>query len=182
MKKSWGHFALFVFVLALSIFVPVYILFTGSATLMPLAQAGAFVSLFVGLGLGGGTAAYVYSAERNASVNAHAQLSKAYAAVKAQPLWRTVFGFARTLAQVVLLLALGQPLFAAFVVCGLVGFVAHRGILESYFDRNPTKSRYSVKTAQGNDGKLYAAGFGVGVDANRGPWNSPHLPEGTKAV
>lgn len=138
MKKSWGHFALFVFVLALSIFVPVYILFTGSATLMPLAQAGAVISLAIGLILGGGTAAYAYGAERNASVNAHEQLAKSYAKVKSQPLWRAVFGFVRALAQVVLLLALGQPLFAAFVVCGLVGFVAHRGILESYFDRLPT--------------------------------------------
>lgn len=169
MKNSWGHFALFVFVLALSIFVPVYILFTGSATLMPLAQAGAVLSLAIGLILGGGTAAYAYGAERNASVNAHEQLSKAYAVVKAQPLWRTVFGFVRTLAQVVLLLALGQPLFAAFVVCGLVGFVAHRGILESYFDRLPANKRsYGIKTAQGNDGKLYAAGIRLGIDKRSG--------------
>lgn len=137
MKKSWGHFALFVFVLALSIFVPVYILFTGSATLMPLAQAGAFVSLFVGLGLGAGTGAYVFSAERSASLKAHAQLSSSYNRFKAMPTWRAYFSFSRQLAQVILLLALGQPLFAAFVVCGIVGLTAHYGMLAAYFDRLP---------------------------------------------
>jgi len=137
MKKSWGHFALFVFVLALSIFVPVYILFTGSATLMPLAQIGAVLELIGGLILLAGTAAYIHAVERGASIDAHNKLVKACAAIKGQPFWRAVFRFSVLLSQIVLLLALGQALFAAFVVCSLIGFVAHRGMLAAHFDRLP---------------------------------------------
>lgn len=167
MKKSWGHFALFVFVLALSIFVPVYILFTGSATLMPLAQAGAILELIGGLALGGGTAAYVYGAERKTSVDAHDKLAKSYAVIKKQPLWRSIFRFLVLLYQVALLLAIGQPLFAAFVIIGLIGFVAHRGMLESYFDRLQKSRRSPVM--QGNNGKLYPVGAGISMDENGAP-------------
>ncbi len=141
MKKSWGHFALFVFVLALSIFVPVYILSTGSATLMPLAQAGAVLSMVVGVTLGSGTAFHVYQSERRMELGSHAALVRAKVAINSRPVWRNLFSYVRHFAQVLLLLALGQPLFAAFVLCGIVGWLVHIGMLAAYFDRLPVGRR-----------------------------------------
>lgn len=137
MKKSWGHFALFVFVLALSIFVPVYILFTGSATLMPLAQAGAILVAAHGLLLALTTANNSHQAGRNASIPHHDFLVLSREDVASRRAWRDPAVVIKCLAQAILLLSLGLPFFAALAVLGLTGWVVHRGILESYFDRLP---------------------------------------------
>ena len=161
MKKSLFAVAMFVFLAALSVVVPAYILATGTATLLPFAQFGAALVGLGGAGLFGFGAAMIWRADRRADITAHQSMVKTRTLLAGIPLWRKAFVVLRTVLQVALLLAIGQPLFAAFALVGLVGVLAHRGMLQAYFDRLPASGRnYSVKTAQGNDGKLYASGFG----------------------
>lgn len=160
MKKSLAAFSAWALILALSVFVPLYILLTGTASLMPFAQAGAVAVCVIGLFLAAGAAALIVRAERKADISAHASLVKSKDAFSTFPLWRSVFVFLRTITQAVLLLALGEPLFAAFAIAGLIFMVTHKGMLDAYFDRLPRTTGYKVNLAQGNDGKMYVAGFG----------------------
>lgn len=163
MNKSLFTLATFVLLTALSVFVPAYILATGTATLMPFAQFGACLLAFGGSGLLAFGAAMIWRAERRADIVAHQSLSQTKALLSGIPLWRKAFVIVRGLIQVALLLAIGQPVFAALALTGTVGILAHRGMLQAYFDRIPASgSSYKVNTAQGNDGKLYATGVGVG--------------------
>lgn len=162
MKKSLFTLAAFVLLTALSVFVPAYILATGTATLMPFAQFGACLIAFGGSGLLAFGAAMIWRSERRADIVAHQSLLQTKTLLSGIPLWRKAFVIIRGAVQFALLLAIGQPVFAALALAGLVGILAHRGMLQAYFERLPASNlNYSAKTAQGNDGKLYASGIGI---------------------
>jgi len=145
MKKSLAAFSAWALILALSVFVPIYILLTGTASLMPIAQFGAVLAGLAGVIVACLVAATIRKAERQADISAHQALTKTRDLLEGKPLWKSGFVILRYLLQVLLLLALGQPLFAAFALSGFVGIVLHRGMLDAYFDRLPSnRARHGV--------------------------------------
>lgn len=170
MKKSLFNLVSFVFLAFLGVFVPAYILATGSATLLPVAQFGAVLAGLGGLALAGFGAAMVYRAERRADITAHASMIKTHALLSGIPAWRKVAVLVRHAIQFVLLMAVGSPAFAAYALAGLVGILIHRGMLDAYISRLP-KSKFAVsagefelRTSKGADGREYFAGIGIGMD------------------
>lgn len=168
MKKSLFNLASFVFLAFLSVIVPAYILATGSATLLPVAQFGAAFAGLGGLALAGFGAAMVYRAERRADITAHASLIKTHEILSGIPDWRKVAVLVLYAIQFVILLAIGSPVFAAYALAGLVGVLIHRGMLESYVSRLP-KSKFIVgpgafelRTSKSPYGREYLGDIGIG--------------------
>ena len=168
MKKSLFNLVSFVFLAFLSVFVPAYILATGSATLLPVAQFGAALAGLGGLALAGFGAAVVYRAERRADIRAHASLVNTHTLLSGIPAWRKVAVLVRHAIQFVLLMAVGSPVFAAYALAGLVGLLIYRGMLESYVSRLPkskfavSADRFELRTSKSADGREYSAGIGIG--------------------
>lgn len=143
MKKSVFGLAWFVFVTMLSIFVPAYVLITGSATLMPVVMAGVAVTLVGGIGAFAFAMASIYAAEKKQSVKAHEFMVSLNRENNLIPLWRKLFLVARFLIQAVLLLALGSTVAAGLVISSLVAVVLVDGMIEAYFSRLPRGARGS---------------------------------------
>lgn len=176
MKKSLFNLASFVFLAFLSVFVPAYILATGSATLLPVAQFGAAFAGLAGLGLAGFGAAMIFRAERYADIKAHESLTSTGKLLSGIPQWRQYVVIARHAIQFVLLMAVGSPVFAAYALAGLVGILIHRGMLESYVSRLPknkfavSAEEFELRTGKGAYGREYSAGIGIGMDKPVAPF------------
>lgn len=168
MKKSLFNLVAFAVLVCLSIVVPVYVLLTGSATFMPLVTAGVAVSTFAGVGAFGFVMLSVHLAENKQNVPSHKELVKLRDYSAKLPMWRKLATLTRYVTQAVLLLALGSPLSAGFVVAALVGVFLASGMIDSYFARLPRLDEYQVKTRLSNEGKLYASGVGVGAKEKTG--------------
>lgn len=163
MKKSLFNLVAFAVLVCLSIVVPVYVLLTGSATFMPLVTAGVAVSTFAGVGAFGFVMLSVHLAENKQNVPSHKELVKLRDYSAKLPMWRKLATLARYVTQAVLLLALGSPLSAGFVIAALVGVFLASGMIDSYFARLPRLNEYQVDTARDKDGKFYASGLGLGT-------------------
>lgn len=135
MKRSLFNFGWFVFLVCLTVALPVYVLMSGSATLLPMVLFGAAVSAMGGIVGFLGVAALVFAAEKMQSVGAHEQLSSLYLTLSKLPAWRVVFLVLRYLAQFVLLLALAEPIWAGIVLTGLVGALLGQGLINAYTNR-----------------------------------------------
>lgn len=173
MKKSLFNLVSFVFLAFLSVFVPAYILATGSATLLPVAQFGAALAGLAGLGLAGFGAAMVYRAERHADITAHVSLIKTHALLSGIPAWRKVAALVRHAIQFVLLMAVGSPVFATYAFAGLVGFLIHRGMLDAYIGRlqkGGIIKESTVRLSKSENGREYFSGIGLKVGSQEQPF------------
>lgn len=137
MMKSLISLGAFVLLVCLSVLVPAYILATGTATLLPVAQFGAVLTMVAGAGAAAFGAAMIRSAEVGASVEAHSRITAVKSILDGAPMWRQVFAFVRPVLQAVLLLAIGMPVFAAFAASGAVCLLIHKGMLDAYAKRLP---------------------------------------------
>lgn len=135
MKSSLFNFGWFVFLACLTMVLPVYVLMSGSATMLPLVIFGAAVSAIGGIVGFGCTAALIFMAEKRQSVGANKQLVALHATLSKLPAWRNTFLVFRYLVQFVLLIALAEPVWGVLVVSGLVGVLLGQGLISSYMKR-----------------------------------------------
>lgn len=161
MKKSLFNLVAFAVLVCLSIVVPVYVLLTGSATFMPLVTAGVAVSTLAGVGAFGFVMLSVHLAENKQNVPSHKELVKLRDYSAKLPMWRKLATLARYVTQAVLLLALGSPLSAGFVIAALVGVFLASGMIDSYFARLPALDEYQAKIKRDEHDDLHVAGLGV---------------------